>query len=51
MNANLLTVAIVNYNNRKELEKCLRSIQDTKGALKLEIYVYDNNSTDGSVPR
>lgn len=48
MNANLLTIAIVNYNNRKELEKCLRSIQDTKGALKLEIYVYDNNSTDGS---
>lgn len=48
MRTNLLSIAIVNYNNRKELEKCLQSINKTKGSLELEIYVYDNNSTDGS---
>ena len=48
MRTNLLSIAIVNYNNRKELEKCLRSLHETKRSLELEIYVYDNNSTDGS---
>lgn len=48
MNTNLLSISIVNYNNRRELEKCLHSIYETKGSIKLEIYVYDNNSTDGS---
>ncbi|MHC4124856.1 MAG: glycosyltransferase family 2 protein [Planctomycetota bacterium] len=48
MDKNLLSIAIVNYNNRNELGKCLQSIYQTKGAMETEIFVFDNNSSDGS---
>jgi GT2 family glycosyltransferase len=44
-----LTIAIVSYNARDELENCLRSILENTDGCKLEIIVTDNASTDGSV--
>jgi len=48
MDREKLSIVIVNYNNRQELDVCLYSINKTKGLLDLEIFVYDNNSSDGS---
>jgi len=44
----MLSIAIVNYNNCKEIEKCLESVSATKNSLETEIFVFDNNSNDGS---
>lgn len=44
----LVSIAIVNYNNRAELEKCLESIDKTKGSIETEVLVFDNGSSDGS---
>ncbi len=44
-----LSVIIVNYNVKYFLEQCLCSLHQAIGALKTEVIVVDNNSTDGSV--
>ena len=43
-----LSVIIVNYNVKYFLEQCLYSVYRAKQDLKLEIFVVDNNSVDGS---
>ncbi len=44
-----LRIIIVNYNVRHFLAKCLDSIMSSDlGAYKIEVYVVDNNSVDGS---
>ncbi len=43
-----ISIFIVNYNTRDLLEKCLKSIFDTKGDLAVEVYIADNNSNDNS---
>jgi GT2 family glycosyltransferase len=42
----MMTVAIVNYNTRADLERCLENLHDEPHA---EVIVVDNASTDGSV--
>ncbi len=44
-----ISVVIVNYNVKDYLYKCLNSIINSNGNLKIEIIVVDNNSTDGSI--
>lgn len=44
-----LSVIIVNYNVKYFLEQCLRSVQAASEGLDVEVWVVDNNSTDGSV--
>ena len=45
-----LSVVIVNYNVKYFLEQCLHSLKAaTVGMYGVEIFVVDNNSTDGSV--
>ena len=44
-----LTVVIVNYNVKHYLEQCLDSVFAAQGTLDMEVYVVDNNSSDGSV--
>ncbi len=45
----MLSVIIVNWNVRDLLRECLRSIEDEKGDLSLEIIVVDSASNDDSV--
>lgn len=44
-----LSIVIVNYNVKYFLEQCLRSVRAAVAGLDAEIFVVDNNSTDGSV--
>jgi GT2 family glycosyltransferase len=44
----LLSVVIVNWNSREDLERCLASLEE-QTYRDLEIIVVDNGSTDGSV--
>ncbi len=44
-----LSVVIVNYNVKYFLEQCLRSVEAAVVGLEVEIFVVDNNSTDGSL--
>jgi hypothetical protein len=44
-----VSIIIVNYNTRKYLGSCIRSISDAVGELNYEVIVVDNNSNDGSV--
>lgn len=44
-----ISVVIVNYNVKDYLYKCLNSIVSSTGELNIEIFVVDNNSTDGSI--
>ena len=44
-----LTVIIVNYNVVYFLEQCLNSVRAASKNLKIETFVVDNNSVDGSV--
>ena len=44
-----LSVVIVNYNVRYYLEQCLRSVFAAGEGMEMEVWVVDNNSTDGSV--
>lgn len=49
MNKTDLTIAIVSYNTRDYLRTCLASVYESRlGRYKIEVYVYDNASTDGS---
>lgn len=43
-----LSVIIVNYNVREFLEQALRSVFRAGAGLKMEVFVVDNNSVDGS---
>lgn len=45
----LLSVIIVNYNVKYFLEQCLRSVYEASADIDTEVWVVDNNSTDGSV--
>lgn len=44
-----LSVALVNWNNRKYLESCLQSIEEARLPLETEIVVADHGSVDGSL--
>ncbi len=44
-----LSIAIVNTNTRDLLRACLHSVEEHSGGLNIEIFVSDNNSSDGSV--
>lgn len=44
-----LSVIIVNYNVRAYLEQCLRTVQEALKGMAGDVYVVDNQSTDGSV--
>ncbi|GIV61579.1 MAG: hypothetical protein KatS3mg044_0445 [Rhodothermaceae bacterium] len=44
-----LSVIIVNYNVREFLEQALRSVMRAGAGLRMEVFVVDNNSVDGSV--
>lgn len=44
-----LAIVIVNYNTRKDLERCLQSLHDHPPTASHEIVVVDNGSRDGSV--
>ncbi len=43
-----VSIIIVSWNVRALLEKCLRSIEQTQGTLRLEVFAVDNASTDGT---
>ena len=43
-----LSVIIVNYNVKYFLEQCLYSVQKASRNIETEIFIVDNNSTDGS---
>lgn len=44
-----ISVIIVNYNVKYFLEQCLRSVRAATTGMEAEVFVVDNNSTDGSV--
>ena len=44
-----LSVIIVNYNVKYYLEQCLHSVFAAQKGLAMEVFVVDNNSTDGSL--
>lgn len=44
-----LSVVIVNYNVRELLSECIKSVNTAMTGLDGDIYVVDNNSSDGSV--
>lgn len=44
-----LSVVIVNYNVKYFLEQCLYSVRAAVAGMDAEVFVVDNNSTDGSV--
>ncbi len=44
-----LSVIIVNYNVKYFLEQCLYSVRAAVAGMDAEVFVVDNNSTDGSV--
>jgi hypothetical protein len=43
-----LTISIINSNNKKLLEDCLKSIYETTKKISFEVWVVDNFSKDGS---
>ena len=49
MNDIQISIIIVNYNVKYFLEQCLTSVSRAIEGINAEIYVVDNNSTDGSV--
>jgi len=44
-----LSVVVVNYNVKYILEQCLLSVRAATVGMEAEVFVVDNNSTDGSV--
>ena len=44
-----LSVVIVNYNVRLLLEECIKSVENALDGIEGDIFVVDNNSSDGSV--
>jgi len=49
--AKKISIVIVSYNVCQLLDECLRSIKKSLQGIDGEIYVVDNNSTDGSVEK
>ena len=45
----ILSVIIVNYNVKKLLKECLQSVMIASEDIETEVWVVDNNSSDGSV--
>ncbi len=45
-----ISIVVVNYNVKEYLANLLHSIERARHGLNLEIFVVDNNSTDGSIP-
>jgi len=45
-----VSIIIVNYNVKEFLASCLQSVKKATENLKAEIFVIDNNSSDGSIP-
>jgi GT2 family glycosyltransferase len=45
-----VTVAVVSFNTRELLIRCLRSLEDDVHADRAEVWVVDNSSSDGSAP-
>ncbi len=43
-----LSIVIVNYNVKYFLEQCLYSVEKASRNMKIEVFVVDNNSVDGS---
>lgn len=43
-----VTIAVINWNTREMLAKCLKTLSDAQPLLSYEIRVIDNHSTDGS---
>lgn len=43
-----LTVGIVTYNNRDEIDQVLKSILNSNGVSPTDVYICDNNSSDGT---
>ena len=43
-----LSVVIVNYNVEYFLEQCLNSVYRAAESVRVEVFVVDNNSIDGS---
>lgn len=43
-----VSIVIVSFNTREVLRECLASIERERGGLRLEIFVVDNHSSDGS---
>lgn len=48
MGGNRVSVAIVNYNNKEEIRRCIASIRATRGDIAADVHVFDNASRDGS---
>ena len=44
-----LSIIIVNYNVQHFLNQCLKSIENAKKNINLEVFVVDNNSIDHSI--
>ncbi|MFH1453373.1 MAG: glycosyltransferase [Armatimonadota bacterium] len=44
----MLSIIIVNYNTKEEVKRCLTSIYENPPGGHFEIFVVDNNSSDGS---
>lgn len=44
-----LSIIIASWNTKELLENCLKSLEENRGELKIEIIVVDNHSTDSSV--
>ncbi len=44
-----VSVVIVNYNVREFLEQAMRSVELARSGLEIEVFVVDNDSSDGSV--
>ncbi len=44
-----LSIIIVNYNVRYFLQQCLQSVRAAMAGMEAEVFVVDNNSSDGSV--
>ena len=44
-----ISIIIVNYNAKKLLNDCLKSVQIACKGIDYEIWVVDNNSNDGSI--
>jgi len=45
---NELSIIVLSYNTKDLTLKCLQTIFENKGSIKPEVWVVDNNSTDGS---
>jgi len=43
-----LSIVIVNFNTKEDIKNCIKSIFDSKQITNFEVWVVDNNSSDGS---